>query len=226
MIVDLGVDFGFSTFCLAAPGYGTVYSVDSFTSSTSAGGHGKRPEDHFAQVEKRKQELRKAVCIDNVQLMRGTFAAAADTFRQWQWSVDLLHIDGLHTRAAVKEDFETWHRYLRKGGPWVVLFHDIGSFPSVRSYFQSLQGGFKFMFKHSAGLGVLASSKELIHDIRSFATLAHYLHDSFTNDFQSTGDLTVKSPAMAVGLENRSLMFAQCKPNLGYSASSGGHTSL
>ena len=51
-------------------------------------------------------------------------------------------------------------------------------------------------------------------------------YDSFTNDFQSTGDLTVKSPAMAVGLENRSLMFAQCKPNLGYRASSGGHTSL
>lgn len=209
VVVDLGVDYGYSTFCLAAPGYGTVYAVDVFTGDVSKGAHGSRTEDHYAQVVERQRKMRTAVCIGNVQLMRGTFAAAADTFSARQWAIDLLHIDGLHTTAAVQEDFRTWRRYLRKDGPWVVLFHDIGSFPSVRSYFESLPGH-KFIFKHSAGLGVLASSRALIHDIQSFAALAHYRNDSWTYDFRSTGNLTVGSPAMSVGLENRSLAFAQC----------------
>ena len=203
--VDLGVDYGYSTFCFAAPGYGTVYAVDVFTS----GQQGKREEDHFAQVVKRQQNLRRDICINNVQLMRGTFATASETFKTWQWSIDLLHIDGLHTAAAVKEDYETWHGYLRKDGPWVVLFHDIGSFSDVRSYFQSLDGH-KFMFKHSAGLGVLASSKALLEEIRSFASMAHFRTDKFTFDITFTGHLRTDSPAMAIGLENRSLAFARC----------------
>ena len=196
--VDLGVDFGYSSFCLAAAGHGTVFAVDLWDS----GQHGKRESNHYAKVVVRQQYLRKHVGINNVQLMKGSFEEAAKTFTQWQWPIDLLHVDGLHTAAAVKEDHETWRSFLRKDGPWVVLFHDIGSFPEVKTYFESLEG-LKFAFKHSAGLGVLTNSKDVLQLIERWAELAGFPSHRWTTDFSWTGNLTVASRAMAVGLDRR-----------------------
>jgi len=172
--VDLGVDNGFSSQCFAAPGSGTVFSVDTFRQNYDRSPRGQalnmsgRRLPQWERVAKQFAELRATVGIDNVVLMPTTFEVAAATFAQNRWSVDLLHVDGVHRRAAVQRDFETWRPLLRAGA--VVLFHDVGAAAEVRAVFASLRGP-KLAFLHSAGLGVLAPNEGLLAEIGAWAKL-------------------------------------------------------
>ena len=73
-------------------------------------------------------------------------------------SIDLLHIDGLHTYEAVKEDFTNWYPKVRPGG--IILFHDVmarikdfGAWKFFDELLLSEQDIFRF--NHGFGLGVL-----------------------------------------------------------------------
>ena len=75
-------------------------------------------------------------------------------------SVDLLHIDGLHTFEAVAHDYETWIDKVVPGG--LVLFHDInvhqkdfGVWRLWRDLADQTTDDRSFAFHHSHGLGVL-----------------------------------------------------------------------
>ena len=89
-------------------------------------------------------------------LVRSTFDEALSHFDDR--SIDLLHIDGLHTYDAVRRDFESWLPKLSSRA--VVLFHDVnvreGDFGVARLWDEVSGAHPHFTFDHGHGLGVLA----------------------------------------------------------------------
>jgi predicted O-methyltransferase YrrM len=152
-IVDLGVDYGYSTFCLANPKIGTVYGIDTFEGDVHSGHH----NDALTMVETVKEVNN----YQNVVIIRGYFD---DVAKFWNKPIDILHIDGLHTYEAATNDFNTWSKFLTDDA--IILMHDVSSFPEVRQVFEEINMP-KIMFTHSAGLGVLSKNSQIIENIKN-----------------------------------------------------------
>jgi len=124
------------------------YAVDTWKGDTHSGFYG---EDVFALVD----QVTTLHFPHHTKLIRLNFDDAAALFEDE--SIDILHIDGLHTYEAVKNDYETWLPKLAPNG--IILFHDITvqmrDF-GVYKFWDELKADFpSFEFHHSAGLGVL-----------------------------------------------------------------------
>lgn len=141
-VVDLGVDYGFSTFAFAFPNIGRVYGIDWFAGDQHAG-HRNTHEAVLDEVQK--------LGLKNVEIIKGDFYEVSKT---WKKPIDILHIDGAHDYADVKKNFNDWILHVKDGG--IILMHDTCSFAdSVGVFFKELDLP-KYNFTHSHGLGVVA----------------------------------------------------------------------
>ena len=161
VIVDLGVDYGFSTFSFAIPRIGHVYGIDNFTGDDFVGTDELRLKYNFVTMKREKLHLQ-----DNLTLIEGDFNEVAEN---WDRKIDILHIDGSHKYEDVKKDFETWSKFLNDDG--VILLHDTcveeycGNGYGVKRFFEEIELP-KFTFTHCFGLGVVSKNQNLIDHIK------------------------------------------------------------
>lgn len=121
------------------------------------------------------------------RLLRMTFDEASENFADK--SVDLLHIDGLHTYDAVKHDFETWRSKLSDDA--IVIFHDINVRENefgVWRYWAELENTYpSFAFTHGNGLGVVAAGRTCPEALAPLFSLSKHDADVVRQLFFSLG---------------------------------------
>ena len=153
IFVELGTHTGNSyfAFCQSLQHHhipAQCYAVDSWVGDEHAGYYG----DTVYEAVKDYNQMHYSRFSS---LMRMTFDLALPYFSNG--SIDMLHIDGMHSYEAVKHDFNNWLPKMSEKGS--VLFHDINVrergfgvwklWDELSPLYQSIS------FDHSHGLGIL-----------------------------------------------------------------------
>ncbi len=130
------------------------YAVDTWQGDSQAGFY---DEDVYHDVASYNEQHYHTFS----RLLKMRFDEALPLFSNG--SIDLLHIDGLHTYDAVRHDFETWLPKMSESG--IVLFHDINVRHDdfgVYRFWEEVSARYPHLaFDHSSGLGVLAVGKKI-----------------------------------------------------------------
>ena len=155
--VELGTHWGVSycACCQAVVATGSktrCYAVDTWAGDADAGFYGQEVYEDLKAHHQQYESFSK--------LLRMTFDDALRDIADN--SVDLLHIDGLHSYEAVRRDYETWLPKVSNRG--LVLFHDTMVTDrgfGVHKFWAEISKGFPhFNFEHGYGLGLLAVGRE------------------------------------------------------------------
>jgi hypothetical protein len=152
LLVELGTDRGESyfAFCQSVRENETgtrCFAVDHWRGDPHTGSY---DETTFADVDAHNR----AHYARFSTLLRCSFDDALDRFPPE--SIDLLHIDGHHTEAAVRHDVDCWLPKLRPAG--ILLMHDVTmrgrDFGVWKVWAELAAHGRSWTFEQSPGLGV------------------------------------------------------------------------
>lgn len=166
-IVELGVFKGTSFFSFAQAVVDKklatkLYGVDTWEGDIHTGFYTVSVLDQVqAIIKKYFKKL-------PIQLHQVTFDQAVEKFSDG--SIDLLHIDGLHTYDAVAHDFEQWHKKVSPKG--IILFHDTnykGRGFGVYKFWDKIKKKYHTVeLLHSNGLGILVKDETLYKALKTF----------------------------------------------------------
>ena len=164
VVVELGIHSGTSyfAFCQAVKTLNidtSCYGVDTWKGDEHAGFYG---EEVFETVTNHNTKEFSRFST----LIRSTFDEAKEYFIDD--SIDLLHIDGLHTYEAVKHDFENWLPKLSERG--LVMLHDINvrekNFGVFKLWEELKQKYQHFQFDFGYGLGIISAGKIIQEELK------------------------------------------------------------
>jgi len=151
--VELGTHFGgcFFAACQASKDLDNsieCIAIDTWKGDEHTGEYGEKVFDQFLYIL--NTDYRGCG-----RYIRKDFNAAASQFEPG--SIDILHIDGLHTYMAVKNDYENWRSKLSASG--IIMFHDTHVLErgfGVHILWDELCDLYpSFCFEHGYGLGLI-----------------------------------------------------------------------
>jgi len=189
-IVELGTHNGTSlfSFCQAVKNEALdtrITAVDTWKGDQHAGFYG---DEIFKEVN----EIKESFYLNlNINLMRMTFDEAVDKFENK--SINVLHIDGLHTYEAVRHDFETWIPKVKDDG--IILLHDIkvgeSNFGVYKLWNELKERYSTIEFYQSFGLGVLFLDKNFGKEFKK-KEKKWQMHYSYIHEINKSQEISKK----------------------------------
>lgn len=180
-IVELGTHKGhsFFSFCQAikdAKIKTKLVAVDTWQGDKHAGFYG---DEVYKEVQ---DVVKKYYNTVDINLRRKSFDEALKGFKDN--SINILHIDGLHTYEAVKHDFVSWLPKVKADG--IIILHDIvvkeDGFGVYKFWDEIKKDFYSMEFHHSNGLGILVKKKNKLVDFFDNQNLWRHCYENIIND--------------------------------------------
>jgi len=189
IIVELGTHTGnsFFAFCQAVAENKLAtecYAIDTWKGDKYTGPFAEEIYENVLEYQQKNYP-------EMAKLLRMTFDEGLTYFKNG--TIDLLHIDGLHTYEAVKHDFESWLPKLSDKA--IVLFHDtqikMKDFGIWKFWAEVCKQYPSFEFYHGCGLGVLVVGKNVPTEIVEFINSANKGNE-YRDIFEKQGRIVYK----------------------------------
>lgn len=211
LIVELGTHKGNSLFSFAQAIKDLklktkLHAIDTWEGDEHAGYYGEEIFEKFYNI---KNKYYKNV---NIITHKMFFDDAIDKFKDN--SIDILHIDGLHTYESVKHDFENWlPKVNKKNG--VILLHDVYEKSDdfgVHKLWKELKEKYKTItFEHYHGLGVLILGNRILDEKRINPTMSRAYYPLKSKEIKLKEEIEDKDNHIKNISKKNSVLQKECK---------------